>query len=190
MGRIYRVDDGPGLRQRQRALPKGTVAEVWADVFEPGTFWISEATKQRLEEVGGPLHAGTIVPASRIPIFYPDEPRDLGSLPAEESLRVRVLAGHGIAVTWYGTTAYLATRPLPEPTTPEDAFFYLMRMGGRTNHVWRLFRTRDEAVEFMARTFPQDARARAWAESLPVARYQDLLRGDAALGADRTGSPG
>lgn len=187
MTRIYRVDDGPGLRQRQRALPKGTVAEVWPDVFELGTFWISGSTKQLLEKVGGPLLEGAIVPASRIPIYYPDEPRDLGSLPSEESLRVRVLAGHGIAVTWYGTTAQPGIRPLPEPATPEDVFFYLMRMGSRTNHVWRLFRTREEAAEFMARSFPQDAKAKVWAESLPVARYLDLFQGDAALGAGATG---
>jgi len=187
MSRIYRVDDGPGLRARQRALPKGTVAEVWPDVFEPGTFWISEATKQLLERFGGPLPPGAVVTASRIPIFYPDEPRDLASLPSEESVRVRVLAGHGIAVTWYGTTAQPGVRPLPEPVTPEDAFFYLMRMGSRTNHVWRLFRTREEAGEFMARSFPHDPKARAWAESLPAIRYLDLLRGDAAVGADSIG---
>jgi hypothetical protein len=51
-------------------------------------------------------------------------------------------------------------------------------MGSRTNHVWRLFRTREEAVEFMARTFPHDPQARAWAESVPVDRYLDLLRGE------------
>jgi len=182
MSRIYRVDDGPGLRQRQRALPKGTVAEVWPDVFDPGTFWISEATRRLLEGHGGPLPQSAVVEAARIPIFYPDEPRDSASLPSEESLRVRVLAGHGISVTWYGMTARPASRPLPEPGTPEDAFFYLMRMGSRTNHVWRLFRTREEGVEFMARTFPHDAQARAWAESVPASRYLDLLRGDAALG--------
>ena len=181
MSRIYRVDDGPGLRQRQRALPKGTVAEVWPDVFEPGTFWISEATRRLLEGTGGPLPQSAVVEAARIPIFYPDEPRDSASLPSEESLRVRVLAGHGIAVTWYGMTAPPASRPLPEPGTPEDAFFYLMRMGSHTNHVWRLFRTREEAVEFMTRTFPQDPQARAWAESVPADRYLDLLRGDGTL---------
>jgi hypothetical protein len=180
MSRIYRVDDGPDLRQRQRALPKGTVAEVWPDVFTPGMFWVGEATKHLLEKAGGPLRSSAVVESSRIPIFYPDEPRDLASMPLEESVRVRVLAGHGIAATWYGTTAHPGIRPLPEPATPEDAFFYLMRVGARTNHVWRLFRTREEAVEFMGRTFPHDARASAWAGSLPVARYLDLLRGETA----------
>lgn len=187
MSLIYRVDDGPGLRERQRALPKGTVAEVWPDVFAPGMFWISEATKELLEGVGGPLRPSAVVESSRILIFYPDEPRDLVSMPLEDSVRGRVLAGHGIAATWYGTTAHPGIRPLPEPATPEDAFFYLMRVGSRTNHVWRLFRTREEAVEFIGRTFPHDARASAWAESLPVARYLDLLRGDSTLGAGTTG---
>ena len=176
MSRIYRIDDGRGVRERQRALPKGTVAEVWPDVFEPGTFWVSAATKQLLDGEGEPLTSSVSVEGSRVPIYFPEEPRAADSLPAEESLRVRVLAGHGIAVTWYGMTSSPSTRALPEPASPEDAFFYLMKMGGRVNHVWRLFRTRDEAVEFMARFFPDDSKARAWVEALPVARFSELLR--------------
>ena len=175
MNRIYRIDDGRAVRERQRALPKGIVAEVWPDVFESGTFWVSEATKRLLDGAGAPLTPSESVEGSRICIYFPEDPRDADSLPSEESLRVRVLAGHGIAVIWYGATSLAGARPLPEPTSPEDAFFYLMKMGGRVNHVWRLFRTRDEAVEFMARHVPQDARARSWAQALVVARYSELL---------------
>lgn len=175
MSRIYRIDDGRAVRERQRALPKGIVAEAWPDVFEPRTFWISEATKRLLDGAGGPLTPSAVVEDSRISIYFPQGAREPASLPSEESLRVRVLAGHGIAVTWYGTPSHPEGRPLPEPTSPEDAFFTLMKMGSSVNHVWRLFRTRDEAVEFMPRSFPEDARARTWAESLAVARYSELL---------------
>jgi hypothetical protein len=178
MSRIYRVDDGRAVRERQRALPKGTVAEVWPDVFDPRVFWIGEASKRLLEAAGLPLSASATIEASGIAVFLPDELQDRSSLPPEESLRTRVLAGHGIAVTWYATPQDTGGRPLPEPTSPEDAFFYLMRMGGRGNHVWRLFRTRDEAVQFMARFFPNDAKAQAWAAALPAARYAELLRGE------------
>lgn len=89
--------------------------------------------------------------------------------------RGRVVAAHGIAVAWSGTTSQVGGRPLPEPTSPEDPFFTLMKMGGSANHAWRLFRTRDEAVEFMARHFPGNAEARAWADALPVARNSELL---------------
>ncbi len=176
MSRIFRIDDGRALRERQRALPKGSVAEAWPDVFEPGSFWIGDGTKRLLDGTGTPLTPSAVVEGSRIAIFFPDDLREPASLPTEESLRVRVLAGHGIAVTWYGTPSHAGGRSLPEPTSPEDAFFTLMKMGGSRNHVWRLFRSRDEAVEFMARSFPNEARARAWAEGLPVARYPDLLR--------------
>ncbi|MBI2002741.1 MAG: hypothetical protein HYS69_16430 [candidate division NC10 bacterium] len=175
MSRIYRIDDGWAVRERQRALPKGIVAEAWPDVFEPGTFWISQATKRLLDGAGGPLTPSAVVEGSRIPIYFPEGTEERDSLPSEESLRVRVLAGHGIAVIWYGTPSRPGGRPLPEPTSPEDAFFTLMKMGSRVNHLWRLFRTRHEAVEFMGRHFPQDARARTWAEALAVARYSELL---------------
>jgi hypothetical protein len=175
MSRIYRIDNGRAVRERQGALPRGTAAEAWLDVFEPGAVWVSDATKRLLDGVGPPLASGAIVEGARIPIFYPEEPRDAASLPSEESLRVRVVAAHGIAVAWYGTTGQAGGRPLPEPTSPEDPFFYLMKMGGSANHAWRLFRTRDEAVEFMVRHLPEDAKARAWADALPAARYLDLL---------------
>ena len=175
MSRIYRIDDGKAVRERQRALPRGTVVEAWMDVFQPGTFWVTDATKRLLDGAGPPLAASATVESGRISVFFPDEPRDGASLPSEGSLRVRVVAGHGMAVTWYGSTSQAGGRPLPEPTSPEDAFFYLMKMGGSANHAWRLFRTRDEAVEFMARHFSTDARAKAWAESLPVTRYSELL---------------
>lgn len=180
MSRIFRIDDGRAVRERQRALPKGSVAEAWPDVFEPGTFWISEATKRLLDGGGAPLTPSAVVDDSRIAIIFPEEPREVASLPLEESIRVRVLAGHGIAVTWYGTPPHTGGRPLPEPTSPEDPFFTLMKMGSRVNHLWRLFRTRNEAVEFMARYFPEDARARTWAESLAVASYSELLSSDPA----------
>lgn len=176
MTRIFRIDDGRALRERQRALPQGTVVDAWPDVFEPRTFWIGETTKRMLEEAGAPLPASAAVEGSCIAIFFPDEPRDQGSLPPEESLRVRVLSGHGVAVAWFGTTVGMGKRPLPEPVSPEDAFFFLMRMGSRINHAWRLFRTRDEAIEFMRRHFPDDMEARAWAETLPLASYSALLR--------------
>jgi hypothetical protein len=175
MSRIYRIDDGKAVRERQRALPRGTVVEAWLDVFDPGVFWLSEATKRLLDGSGPPLAASAVVEGGRVSIFFPDEPRDAGSLPSGDSLRVRVLAGHGIAATWYGSTGGGGARPLPEPTSPEDAFFYLMKMGGSANHAWRLFRTREEAVEFMARHFPDDTKALAWAAALPVARYIELL---------------
>ena len=175
MSRIYRIDDGRAVRERQRALPRGTVVEAWLDVFQAGVFWVSETTKRLLDATGPPLTASAAVDSDRISLFFPEEPRDAASLPSEDSLRVRVVAGHGIAVTWYGTSSQVGGRPLPEPTSPEDAFFYLMKMGGSANHAWRLFRTQDEAVQFMGRHFPDDAKAKTWAEALPLARYSELL---------------
>ncbi len=176
MTRIFRIDDGRAVRERQRALPQGTVVDAWPDVFDPRTFWIGETTKRMLEEAGAPLPASAVVEGSRISVFFPEEPRDGASLPPEESLRVRVLSGHGIVATWFGATAGLGRRPLPEPVSPEDAFFFLMRMGSPINHAWRLFRTREEAIEFMPRHFPDDVKARTWAETLPVTSYSELLR--------------
>ncbi|HSB78996.1 MAG TPA: hypothetical protein VLM91_09420 [Candidatus Methylomirabilis sp.] len=176
MTRIFRIEDGRAVRERQRALPRGTVVDAWPDVFDPRAIWIGETTKRMLEEKGAPLPASAVVEGSRIGVFFPDEPRDQASLPPEESLRMRVLSGHGMAVAWFGTTEGKGKRPLPEPVSPEDAFFFLMRMGSRINHAWRLFRAQDEAIEFMRRHFPDNAEARTWADALPAASFKELLR--------------
>ncbi|HYL80649.1 MAG TPA: hypothetical protein VEU07_07545 [Candidatus Acidoferrum sp.] len=176
MMRIFRIDDGRAVRERQRALPQGSVVDAWPDVFDPRRFWIGGTTKRMLDAAGAPLPASAVVEGSCVAVFFPEEPRDEASLPPEESLRVRVLSAHGIAVTWFGMTAGTGKRPLPEPVSPEDAFFFLMRMGSRINHAWRLFRTRDEAIEFMRRHFPDDGKARTWAETLPATSYSELVR--------------
>ncbi len=174
--KIYRIEEGKTVRERQRALPKGTIVEAWPDVFEPTVVWVTAATKTVLEAAAGtPLVVSAAVDGERISIFYPNEPRDLFSLPAEESLRARVVAGHGIGVTWYGMTSQFQGRPLPAPTSAEDSFFYLMRIGGATNHAWRLFRTRDDAIDFMGRNFSESPAAKEWALALPATRFGELL---------------
>ena len=81
MSRIYRIDDGRAVRERQHALPRGTVVEAWLDVFQAGVFWVSETTKRLLDATGPPLTASAAVDSDRISLFFPEEPRDAASLP-------------------------------------------------------------------------------------------------------------
>ncbi len=175
MSRVFRIDDRLAVRKRQSELPAGIVVQVWPDVFDPRASWISEETRRLLERENAPLPVGAIAEAASVSLFLPGEVRDDSTLPSSDSLAVRVLAGHGIAATWYSTPARPGGRPAVEPASPEDPFFTMMRMGSQVNHMWRLFRTRDDAVRFMQKHFATDRAAQEWAARLGVASFQELL---------------
>src|SRR5207244_3590585 len=81
---------------------------------------------------------------------------DLESLPREESLKTRVLSAHGIAVAWI-TLDRFGQRASHEPTSPDDPVFHLRRVGGGAGHLWRLFRTRQEAVVYLGEAYGRDS---------------------------------
>lgn len=179
MGTLVLVRATADFRARReraaRDLPKGRLVETWRDVFLPDLFWMGEETKAALDAGGAePLPAVARVEEEAVPIWQ-GTVEDAESLPPPRSIRTRTLAGHGIAVAW--------VRPLRggvrlphEPTGPEDAFFYLMRVGGSPNHLWRLFRSRADAQRHVAIAPPGDPRAVAWAEGLAHEDYAALLR--------------
>src|SRR5581483_1566865 len=100
---------------------------------------------------------------------------DLDSLPTEESLKARVLSGHGIAAAWI-TLDRFGERTVYEARGPHDPVFHLRRVGGGTGHVWRLFTTKAEAVAFMREAYGDDAEASEWAAALAVADFDALLK--------------
>ncbi|HYB72929.1 MAG TPA: hypothetical protein VED18_06125 [Candidatus Sulfotelmatobacter sp.] len=179
MGMLVLVRATADFRARReraaRELPKGMLVETWRDVFLPDLFWMGEETKAALDAGGAAsLPAVARVDEEAVPIWR-GTVEDAESLPPPRSIRTRTLAGHGIAVAWVQSLKAGARLP-HEPTGPEDAFFYLMRMGGSPNHLWRLFRSRADAQHHFTRALPADAAAAVWAETLPHEDYGALLR--------------
>ena len=107
-------------------------------------------------------------------IFYGPQLCDLESLPREESLRARVLSAHGVAVAWI-TLDRDGRRTTHEPTSPADPIFHLRRPGGGAGHVWRLFRTRSEAIEWMTEAYGADSEGAEWARTLAAGDFDALL---------------
>ena len=110
-----------------------------------------------------------------MPVFYSARLCDIESLPTEESLRARVLSGHGIAVAWI-TLDRFGERTEYEPRSLADPIFFLRRPRGEVAHVWRLFRSRREAVAYMGEHNRADAEALDRAKRLRVEDYEELLR--------------
>lgn len=191
MACVFLLNQAQAVRERRGKLPRGTLAEAWPDLFEAGLFWVPEASKALLDQAGGPLTPVLSVQEAAVPIFYPIPPTHPDSLPETGSLLARVLAGHGIAVAWVGAGEALDRVPV-EPVSMEDAFFFLRRAGGPVNHLWRLFRSRDDARAYAAKELRGVAEAEPWAGGLP-ASFEELLhrcRGGPPSGDGRPPVPG
>jgi hypothetical protein len=176
MPRLYFMTDGNEMVRRRALVPKGSVVEAWPDMAgERGSFWVGEESKTLLDAAGDtPMAAKLALPADAVPVFYGPQLCDLESLPREESLRARVLSAQGIAVAWVTLNA-MGQRNTHEPTSVDEPVFHLRRPGGGSGHLWRMFRTKGDAVGWMERTFGKDSEGAEWARALPVEDFAALL---------------
>ncbi len=86
----------------------------------------------------------------------------------------RVLSAHGIAVAWI-TLDRFGQRASHAPASPLDPVFHLRRLGGGAGHVWRLFTTRQDAVDYLGEHYGPDSEALEWAGKLPDDTFDAML---------------
>ncbi len=175
MSRVFLVAARDEIARRRPLLPAGSVIEAWPDREVAGLFWMGETSKTLLESVGPPIAAQQSLPLDAVAVYYGPRLSDLDSLPTEESLKSRVLSGHGIAAAWI-TLDRFGERTVHEAKGPADPIFHLRRIGGGAGHVWRSFATKAEAIAFMRELSGDDAEAHEWAASLAVADFDALLK--------------
>src|SRR2546430_1646325 len=143
MGRVYLVSDDGEIARRRRESP-GQLIEAWPDLYlgdllwlgddearrvayaaerrEPAAgalYWIGEASKAALDRAGTPLAWDLAIEETSVPIYYGPGLRDTESLPAEDSVRARVLSAHGIAAVW-ATYDASGARVEHQPSSPLD----------------------------------------------------------------------
>ena len=181
MSLISRITLGQGLsldelRHALRRVLKERYVEIWSDVFDPGVFWVADDARQALEEVGIAFTTLAYVQSNRIPVYYPLHLHpDTESLPSEDSVRARVLAGHGIGAVLFfiGDGKQM---PPEEPVGLKDPLFYLSKPGAGYYYLWKLFRSKEEAEQYGAERLKDEAEAQRWAVSIPVMAYDELLQ--------------
>ena len=177
MSRLYFLTDGGEMVRRRSQVPKGSVVEAWPDMaVGGGTFWVGEESKALLDGAGEtPMAAKLTLPADAVRIFYGPQLCDIESLPREESLRARVLSAHGVAVAWV-TLNPMGERASHEPKSLDEPVFHLRRPGGGSGHLWRLFRTKAEAVTWMERAYGTESEGADWARALTADDFDALLK--------------
>lgn len=198
MGRLYLVADKAEIDRRKKLVGSFPLVEVWQDLYTPdifwmgedeprriaygrreervpgGLFWMGEQSKAALDRTGEPLPFLLALPDETVPAYYGSRLSDTESLPSEESLKARVLSAHGIAVVW-ATYDPSGGRTEYQPTSPTDPTFYLRRPRGQVVHLWRLFRTRPQAIGYVTERLATDPDAVRWAERLPADDFAELV---------------
>lgn len=171
------MTDGGDMVRRRALVPKGSVVEAWPDMaVGGGAFWVGEESKALLDAAGdGPMAPELALPADAVRVFYGPQLCDLESLPREESLRARVLSAHGVAVAWI-TLNPMGERASHEPKSLDEPVFHLRRPGGGSGHLWRLFRTKAEAIAWAEKTHGTDSEGADWARALPAEDFDALLK--------------
>src|SRR5262249_30034690 len=152
---LYLVSGREEIVRRRALVPAGRVVEAWEDHGTPGEFWMDGESKALLDTAEPLLPPRLSVDAAGVSVYYGPRLRDQESLPAEESLKARVLSSHAIAVAWI-TLDRLGARTSYEPASPADPVFYLRRAGRGAAHVWRWFATRPDAVAYMREHYGTD----------------------------------
>ncbi len=174
MARLHALSDAGEIARRRKLMPPGRLLEVWPDLYVTGRAWVGDEARALLEAAGGALPVELSVDATAVPVYYGPRLSDVESLPLEESLRARVLSARGIAVAWISYDQF-GQRTVYEPTGPADPIFYLRRPGGTAAHIWRLFRTKQEARVYMREYFGRDSEGRDWVETLPAETFDELV---------------
>jgi len=198
MGSLYCVSDKEEIDRRKKLLDTSVFIDVWQDLYTPnigwmgddetrrmaytqrqgrssaGLYWMGEASKKALDSVGGSLPFVLSLDDHAIPVYYGPRLTDLESLPGEESLKARALSAHGISVAWV-TYDQFGERNSYQPSAPTDPTFYLRRPGAHSAHLWRLFRSKREAVTYMTEYFATDPEANEWAGELKVENFERLI---------------
>ena len=175
MSRLYLTTAKDEIARRRASAEKGRIVEAWPDQADGSAVWIGEDTRALLESLGGPLAVELSLPVESVAVYYGPQLCDIESLPREESLKTRVLSGHGIAVAWI-TLDRFGQRASYEPASPVDPVFHLRRVGGGAGHLWRLFRTREEAVTSMSEAYGHESEGAEWARALVVEDFTGLIK--------------
>jgi hypothetical protein len=198
MARLYLIAEREEIERRKRLVSPSMVVEIWQDLYTPGIvwlgdderrriayhaaredvppglYWVGEASKRALDSVGEPLRFLLALDVEAVSVYYGPRLTDADSLPAEESLKARVLSAHGIGVVWM-TYDRFGERTEYRPSSPTDPIFYLRRTRGNVAHLWRLFRTKSEAVAYVGEHFAADAAAQTWAAHLAARDFDELV---------------
>lgn len=173
MNRLYyfTIEDESILAESFAQIEKDVYAITYKVVGSEDVFVTTSETKDAMDRHDIPYNLLAEEDGSKIPVYHsPLSREELGDY--EDALRALALAWRAIAVACVGVNG--------EPNLGFDlssqgakSFTYFTAPAGHT-FIWRLFRERDEAVDFLHKLTGGDKKAVEWAESIPLNSTKEL----------------
>jgi hypothetical protein len=149
--------------------------DVFAVTYKVGetddVFVTTAETREAMDRHDVPYNPLAEEEASRVSVYHTNLSREELS-DYEDAIKALALAYRAIAVACVGVNGETDLGfDLSEST---DLYTYFTAPAGHT-FIWRLFRSRDEAIEFLGKLTLGDRNAVAWAKSIPLDSSDDLV---------------
>ncbi len=173
MNRLYyfTVEDESILAEAFSQLDKEVYAISYKVAGTEDVFVTTSETKDAMDRHDIPYNLLAEEDGAKISVWHsPLSREELGE--HEDAVRALALAYRAIAVACVGVNGE-ANLGFDLSTAGAKPYTYFTAPAGHT-FIWRLFRERDEAVDFLSRLTAGEKKAVEWAESIPLASTKDL----------------
>ena len=167
----FTVEDESILAEAFSQLEKDVYAITYKVTGTEDVFVTTSETKDAMDRNDIPYNLLAEEDGSRIAVYHsPLSREELGDY--EDAVKALALACRAIAVACVGVNGE-SNLGFDLSSGGAKGFTYFTAPAGHT-FIWRLFRERDEAVDFLTKLTAGDKKAIEWAESIPLASSKEL----------------
>jgi len=167
----FTIEDESILAESFSQLEKEVYAITYKVVGTEDVFVTTSETKDALDRHDIPYNLLAEEDGARISVYHsPLSREELGDY--EDAIKALALAWRAIAVACVGVNGE-SNLGFDLTSSGAKSFTYFTAPAGHT-FIWRLFRDRDEAVDFLSKLTAGDKKAIEWAESIPLGSSKEL----------------
>jgi len=167
----FTIEDESILAESFSQLEKEVYAITYKVVGTEDVFVTTSETKDALDRHDIPYNLLAEEDGARISVYHsPLSREELGDY--EDAVKALALAWRAIAVACVGVNGE-SNLGFDLSSNGAKSFTYFTAPAGHT-FIWRLFRERDEAVDFLTKLTAGDKKAIEWAESIPLGSSKEL----------------
>lgn len=167
----FTIEDESILAESFSQLEKEVYAISYKVVGTEDVFVTTSETKDALDRHDIPYNLLAEEDGARISVYHSPLSREELS-DYEDAIKALALAWRAIAVACVGVNGE-SNLGFDLSSSGAKSFTYFTAPAGHT-FIWRLFRERDEAVDFLTKLTAGDKKAIEWAESIPLASFKEL----------------
>jgi len=173
MNRLYyfTIEDESILAETFSQLEKEVYAITYKVIGTEDVFVTTSETKDAMDRNDIPYNLLAEEDGARIAVYHsPLSREELGDY--EDAVKALALAWRAIAIACVGVNGE-GNLGFDLTSGGAKSYTYFTAPAGHT-FIWRLFREREEAVEFLSRLTAGEKKAVEWAESIPLNSTKEL----------------